>query len=70
MLVNIANAQVALGADVDVILINDHIDKALVNRFSPNVNIHVMGRKVGSKSMFGPCSRPPRAKGNARFRRA
>lgn len=51
MLVNIANAQVALGADVDVILINDYIDKALVNRFNPNVNIHIIGRKVGSKSI-------------------
>ena len=50
MVVNIANEQAYLGAEVIVIIINDLVSQELYNRFSPDVKVVQIGRKLGSKS--------------------
>lgn len=37
MLVNIANAQAEAGAEVNVVIINDWLEKSLVDGFSPSI---------------------------------
>lgn len=52
MLVNIANEQVKLGAEVHVIIINDLIDETLFRNFDVHIQLHRIGRKVHSKNPF------------------
>ncbi len=51
MLVNIANAQVRYGAEIHVILINALYEKTLLDKFSPQVKVHLLNRKLGSKGL-------------------
>jgi len=51
MLVNIANAQARMGADVTVIIVNDLYDKSLLNTFHKDVNVICLHRKPYSKSI-------------------
>lgn len=51
MLVNIANAQVELGADVHIILINELYEKSLLDKLSSQVKVHFLHRKIGSKDL-------------------
>ena len=50
MLVNLANAQAELGADINVVIINDWGENSLFDAFSQKVKIHNIGRKLHSKS--------------------
>lgn len=52
MLVNIANEQVKMGAEVHVIVINDLIDKTLSKNFNVHIQLHCIGRKPHSKNPF------------------
>lgn len=52
MLVNIANEQAKLGAEVHVILINDLYDESLIRLFDTAVTVHLMGRKLKSRNMW------------------
>lgn len=52
MLVNIANAQANLGADVTIVIINDQVNEQLKRTISPNVNCFFLGRKSGSRSLL------------------
>lgn len=49
MLANIAKEQ-SSAHEVHVIVINDIVDKSLVNRLPDSVSLHLIGRKRGSKS--------------------
>ena len=51
MLVNIANAQANMGAEVHVIVINELYETGLLNRFGENVNVHFIHRKLQSKGL-------------------
>lgn len=51
MLVNIANEQVKLGAEVSIIIINDMISGELVKRFSPNVRFICLRRRLHTKGL-------------------
>lgn len=51
MLVNIANAQVAAGAEVSVIVINDLYDDSLVRSFVSSVTLVFLHRKPHSRSL-------------------
>lgn len=50
MLVNIANAQVKLGADVYLIIVNDLKEQSLINALDKRVHFICLNRKVGSKN--------------------
>lgn len=50
MLVNIANEQAKLGHEIFIVVLNDNIDKALLNRLDANVNFICLGKKLGSHS--------------------
>ena len=50
MLVNIANAQQALGATVSVIIVNDLYDESLLRAFNPNIEIVYLHRKRHTKN--------------------
>lgn len=52
MLINIANAQAELGADVYVFIVNDMIESELLRTFSNNVHMVLLRRKVGSRNPF------------------
>ena len=52
MLVNIANEQTLLGAEVHVIIINDIYDKELVGCFDKGVTLHFLHRKQFSKGLL------------------
>lgn len=52
MLVNIANAQIKLGTDVHVLIVNNLYDKLLIDAFDSVVNLHMMKRKLGDKNPF------------------
>lgn len=51
MLVNIANEQVAAGAEVSIIIINDWLEKSLVEGLSRYVNLVRLNRKLHSHSL-------------------
>ena len=51
MLVNIANAQTAAGAEVSVVIINDAWDESLLKAFSPDVKIVLLHRRYRSKGL-------------------
>ena len=51
MLVNIANAQAEYGADVHIVLINELYEKSLLNKLNSSVHVHLLNRKLGSKSL-------------------
>lgn len=51
MLVNIANAQAEAEAQVSVVIINDSCEESLVKSLRSDVNLYVLGRKVGSKGL-------------------
>lgn len=51
MLVNIANEQAKMGAEVSVCIINEYYDKGLLEAFHPNVHVHLIGRKLGSRNV-------------------
>lgn len=51
MLVNIANAQARLGADIHVIIINDMYKEELMRRFDESINIHLIHRKYQSRNI-------------------
>lgn len=52
MLVNIANEQTQLGAEVHVVIINDCYEEKLINSFNDNVTVHLIKRKCKSKNMW------------------
>lgn len=52
MLVNIANAQTKLGADVNILIINEQYDDTLMNSLNPDVKVLCLHRKKHSKG-FG-----------------
>lgn len=51
MLVNIANAQAELGADVSIVIISDACEVSLVKAISPKCHYYNLGRKAKSKSL-------------------
>ncbi len=51
MLVNIANEQAKAKAEVSIIIINDSYEQTLIDSFAPEVEVILMGRKVGSKDL-------------------
>lgn len=50
MLVNIANAQAAMGHDVSILIINDLAERTLIEAVSPKVRLAFMGRRQGSRN--------------------
>lgn len=50
MLVNIANIQAEMGHEVDIVVINDLYDNALLEKFRDSITVHLLKRKIGSKS--------------------
>lgn len=52
MLVNIANAQVKLGAEVHIIVINELMEKSLVDNLDKRVCFHSLGRPLGTKNLW------------------
>lgn len=51
MLVNIANEQVEVGAEVSVVIINDWLEQSLVDGLSPRVNLVRVNRRLHSQSL-------------------
>lgn len=51
MLVNIANEQAKAGAEVSIIIINDWLEKSLVDALSPRVRLVCLNRKLHSHSL-------------------
>ena len=49
MLVDIVNAQAAT-KDVSLFIVNDKIDRALLEKISPHCELHCIGRKPGSRN--------------------
>lgn len=52
MLVNIANEQYIAGHEVHVVVINDLVNDGLASRLDKGVSLHLLGRKIGSKSPY------------------
>lgn len=52
MLVNIANAQVSLGHNVYLIIVNDLYDTDLYKRISPLIRVFLIKRKLGSRNIL------------------
>lgn len=52
MLVNIANAQVKLGADVHIIILNQLMEQPLVDRLDKRVKFYCLGRRLKSKNLW------------------
>lgn len=52
MLVNIANAQSNMGADIHVVIINDLYDDMLIESFDDRVTVHLMHRRYKSKGLL------------------
>jgi len=50
MLVNIANAQAEIGAEVNIIIINDLYEKTLLQAVDKRVRIYLLNRKVRSRN--------------------
>lgn len=51
MLVNIANEQAKVGADVHVCIINEFYAKRLLDTFHHDVHVHLIGRKLKSRNV-------------------
>lgn len=51
MLVNIANIQANLGAEVHVILLNDRNENSMLASIHSNVHLHFINRRVGTKGL-------------------
>lgn len=51
MLINIANEQVQAGAEVSIVIINDWLEKSLVDGLSPRINLVRLNRKLHSYSL-------------------
>lgn len=52
MLVNIANAQVKLGAEVHIIVINKLMEQSLVDNLDKRVHFHCLGRPLKTKNLW------------------
>ena len=52
MLVNIINEQVASGADVSLVIINDIVNRDLIARIDSRVKIIYIGRAVKSRNIW------------------
>lgn len=52
MLINIANAQAEMGADVSVVIVNDMVEPVLLHSFNKRVKVLLMKRKVGSRNIL------------------
>lgn len=52
MLINIANAQVEMGAEVSVVIVNDMIEPVLLHSLNEKINVFLMKRKVGSRNIL------------------
>lgn len=52
MVVNIANDHSAAGNEVHMVAVNDLVDASIVDRLSPAVKLHLIGRKVGGHSVL------------------
>ena len=50
MLVNIANSQAKQGETVSIVIINNYIESALLQRIDKNIDIYQIGRVLGSHS--------------------
>lgn len=50
MLINIANAQAEMGADVYVILVNEFVESSLLNSFSEKIKVIQLHREIGSRN--------------------
>lgn len=50
MLVNIANRQSSLGHEIHIVVINAIIDESLVAKFNPQVTVHRLNRRRGSRN--------------------
>lgn len=51
MLVNIVNEQVNLGVGVDIIIVNDIVEKSLLKGFCPEVKVYCLNRKRNSRNL-------------------
>lgn len=51
MLVNIANEQAKAGAEVSIVIINDWLEKSLVDGLSPRINLVRLNRRLHSHSL-------------------
>ncbi len=51
MLVNIANEQSKLGAEVHVVILNDLYEEKLIRSFVPSVSVHLLHRKLKTKGL-------------------
>lgn len=49
MLVNIANAQACMGAEVHIVILNEVCEEGILNQFEENVRLHFIHRKLHSK---------------------
>lgn len=52
MLVNIANAQVDMGAEVHIVIINHLMEKSLVDNLDERIHYHCLERTLNSKSLW------------------
>lgn len=52
MLVNIANEQARLGAEVHIVILNNFYKEELLNKINKNVSVHLINRNPGSRG-FG-----------------
>lgn len=52
MLVNIANAQAAMGCDVHIVVVNRHYDESLIQRIDPAVKFLLLNRRPGSRRLI------------------
>ena len=52
MLVNIANAQVDMGAEVHIVIINHLMEKSLVDNLDERIHYHCLERTSKSKSLW------------------
>ena len=52
MLVNIANAQAAMGCDVHIVVVNRHYDDSLIQRIDPAVRLVLLNRRPGSRGIL------------------
>jgi len=51
MLVNIANTQAAMGAEVHVVILNDMYEEKLIRSFAPAVSVHLLHRRLKTKGL-------------------
>lgn len=51
MMINIANAQALLNADVHIVLLNNLYEEELLKKIDKRVTVHLINRKAGSKGV-------------------